>query len=295
MIRARYALTFLLILGAALPAAAQIESREGIALQNQLLQLRQEIEMLRRGGVGGGGGSVAPVPIPAPRSSGGAGSPEILAGLLDRVTTMEEEVRRLRGRADEGDFRDRTLAEQMTKLQGDMDFRLQALEGGNRPAAPPSATPGAPPAAAPGAPTPPRPSAPPPPAAVPSRPPERALQEGQAALGRRDFTAAETAAREVLANRPGARAQDAGILLGDALVGKREFQSAALAFDEAYRRNTQSGRAPEALLGLATSFVGFNARREACATLDQLRSEFPRLTGAQTERSQSLRTRAQCR
>ncbi|MBX6376451.1 MAG: hypothetical protein IRZ13_19775, partial [Acetobacteraceae bacterium] len=30
------------------PALAQIESREGIALQNQILQLRAEIEQMRR-------------------------------------------------------------------------------------------------------------------------------------------------------------------------------------------------------------------------------------------------------
>lgn len=293
MIRAGFAATLLLVLSVAWPAMAQIESREGIALQNQLLQLRQEIDMLRRGGAGGG----AAAPVPVQRPSGSAGSPEILAGLLDRVSTMEEEVRRLRGRADEAEFRSRTLAEQITKLQGDMDFRLQALEGGNRPAAP-APSPGAPPPAPRPPPATPLPSGGaglPPPAAAPGRPPERALQEGQAALGRRDYPVAETAAREVLASRPGARAQDAGILLGEALVGKREFQSAALAFDDAYRRNPQSGRAPEALLGLATSFAGFNARREACATLDQLRSEFPRLTGPQTERSQALRSRAQCR
>ncbi|MGY4803826.1 hypothetical protein ACVMLK_20505, partial [Teichococcus aerofrigidensis] len=46
------------MLGAA-PALAQMESREGIALQNQILQLRQEMEALRRGG---GGGYAAPVP-----------------------------------------------------------------------------------------------------------------------------------------------------------------------------------------------------------------------------------------
>jgi hypothetical protein len=54
----------------------------------------------------------------------------------------------------------RTLAEQITKLQGDMDFRLQALEGGNRPAAPNSGSPG--------------PGAPPPPPRVPATPLPRA-------------------------------------------------------------------------------------------------------------------------
>ena len=63
-------------------------------------------------------------------------------------------------------------------------------------------------------------------------------------LGRRDYAAAEAAAREVLANRNAARGQDAQILLGDALQGKRDFQNAALAYDDAYRRSRASGRAP---------------------------------------------------
>ncbi|MBR0669521.1 hypothetical protein GXW71_34595, partial [Roseomonas hellenica] len=127
------------------------------------------------------------------------------------------------------------------------------------------------------------------------RPPERALSEGQAALGRRDFAAAETAAREVIASRNQARAQDAQLLLGDALAGRRQFQNAALAYDEAYRRNRQGARAPEALLGLAGAFNGFNARREACDTLDQLRTEFPRLSQSLTDRANAARRSNGCR
>ncbi len=41
------------------PAAAQVDSREGIALQNEIYQLRQDVQQmrdqLRRGGGGGGG------------------------------------------------------------------------------------------------------------------------------------------------------------------------------------------------------------------------------------------------
>ena len=63
---------------------------------------------------------------------------------------------------------------------------------------------------------------------------------------------------------PGPRAQDANLLLGEALLGRRQFQNAALAFNDAYNVNRRSSRAPEALLGLANSFQGFGARREAC-------------------------------
>ncbi|TDG13154.1 hypothetical protein E2C05_30280, partial [Paracraurococcus ruber] len=53
-----------LLLPASGPARAQAESREGIFLQNQILQLRQELEQLRRGG-----GLAAPAPV-APQRGG---------------------------------------------------------------------------------------------------------------------------------------------------------------------------------------------------------------------------------
>lgn len=267
------------------PAAAQMDSREGIALQNQILELRRDLDAVRRGG------GAAPVPVPAP-SRGGAGMPQELAQqLLARVSELEEQVRRMRGQLDVAENANRRLAEDVEKLRGDMDFRLQQLEGGGRPAAP---RPPQGPAAA-------QPPAPQPQAAAPSPPPtgprtaERAISEGQTALGRQDFTAAEAAAREVLQGRPGPRAQDANLLLGEALLGRRQFQNAALAFNDAYNLNRRSSRAPEALLGLANSFQGFGARREACDTLDQLRSDFTQLPNALAQRVADSRRRAQCR
>jgi TolA-binding protein len=114
-------------------------------------------------------------------------------------------------------------------------------------------------------------------------------------LAQRDFATAEAAAREAIRNRPGARAQDASLLLGDALMGRRDFQNAALAYDEAYNRNRQGTRAPEALVGLANAFQGFGAKREACDTLNNLRSNYPNLAGPQAERAADSRRRAQCR
>lgn len=267
----------------AAPAAAQvIESREGIALQNQLLELRRDLDALRRGGA-----VAAPV---APR--GGAGAPqELLQQMLARLGELEEEVRRLRGRLEVAENTNRRLAEDVEKLRGDMDFRLQQLEGGaGRPAAPrPPQGPAAGPAPAqpPAAASPPAPQGP--------RTAERAIADGQAALARQDFAAAEAAAREVLAGRPSPRRQDAQILLGEALLGRRQFQNAALAFNDAYGTNRRSSRAPEALLGLASSFTGFGARREACDTLDQLRSEFTTLSAPMQRRVAEARRRAQCR
>jgi len=280
------------LLGLALlaqPAAAQFESREAIALQNQILQLRQELEQLRaRGGS---------APVPVPRGGGGGGN-EMVGQLLDRVTSMEEETRRLRGRVDELDNRNRRLQADLTKLTEDMEYRLNQREGA---ATPPGTTR---PGATTGGVTPPtRPTSPVvapvvPPVAAPTtapRTPERALSEGQAALGRRDYAAAEAAAREALAARAGAQQANAQLLLGDALNGRRDYGNAAIAYNEAYTRARTSPRAPEALIGLASAFQGLGSRREACDTLTDLRSNHPNITPALQQRAEQVRTRAGCR
>jgi TolA-binding protein len=292
LLRAAMLGTGLLLLPAlAGPTLAQVESREGIALQNQILQLRQEIEALRRGGS-----------LPAPAPSGGGGifgggaarppagpQTELVPQLLERVSRMEEELRSVRGRAEQSEFRERQLRERLEKLEGDIDFRLQQIEG-QRGGAAPAARPAAP-AATPPAATPPAAA----PAAAGPRPPQRALAEGQAALARRDFGAAESAAREVIASRDAPRQADAQMLLGDALLGRRDFGAAAVAYDDAFRRAPQGSRAPEAMLGVANALIGLNNNRDACAQLNDLRSRNPNLSGALAERAADARRRAQCR
>lgn len=135
----------------AAPARAQMDSREGIALQNQILELRRDLDAVRRGG-----GAAAPVP----RGGSGGAPPETVQALLGRVQELEETVRRQRGQLDVAENANRRMAEEIEKLRGDMDFRLQQLEGGGRPGAtrppqgPPSAQAPAPQAqpAAPGSP-----------------------------------------------------------------------------------------------------------------------------------------------
>jgi TolA-binding protein len=289
---ARLALPFVLALALAGPAAAQMETREGIALQNQILQLRQEIEQLRRSG--GGGGFVAPPVAPGRPGFPPGGGGELVPQLLDRVNNLEEEVRRLRGRNDVLENQNRRLQQDVEKLQGDLDFRFSQLEGRGGAAPAPQRPPApVPPVARPDAPA--APTAPTPPAAAGPRPPERAIAEGQAALGRRDFAAAEAAAREALASRSGAQQVAGQILLGDALAGRRDFGNAAIAYNEAYTRARTGPRAPEALVGLANAFIGLNERRTACDTLADLRSQFPNLSGPLAERAQQARQRAGCR
>ncbi len=117
-------------------------------------------------------------------------------------------------------------------------------------------------------------------AAIPlngKRTPEMALQEGHAALARRDYAAAERAAREVMANRTSPRAYDGQYLLAQSLAGEKQYAQAAIAFDDTYNRSHKGRYAQEALVGLAGALTSINERKAACDTLGRLRTEFPQV------------------
>lgn len=270
------------------PAAwAQMDSREGIALQNQIYQLRQEVQNLRDAIARGGGGS-------APSSSRGySGGGDMVAQLLTRVDALEDQVRQLRGKVDQLEFQMQRADADLGKRIDDMAFQMgQPAAPGARQAAP---APVAPPLAAPGlAPTPLTP-----PAAAPSTPaprtPEAALQAGNAALARRDYPAAEAAAKEVLANRTSPRAYDAQFLLAQSLAGQRQYPQAAIAFDDAYNRSKKGTYAADLLLGLANALAALNEKKAACDTLARMGNEFPQLRADLRDSAAQTRQRAGCR
>ncbi len=256
-------------------ALAQVDSREAIALQNQLYQLRQEVQVLRdqvaRGGVTSGG-----------RSSSAPGN-DMIAQLLTRVDSLEEQVRQLRGRIDETQYQVQRQNAELGKRIDDLAFQMGNAPSGAAPAGPaprpPAGGPAPTPLAAPAQPAAPvQPAAPiqsQPPTTPRVRTPEIALQEGNAALARRDYATAEQAAREVLANRASPRAYDGQMLLAQALTGQRQYPQAAIAYDDAYNRSRKGAHAQDALLGLANSLTAINEKKAACDTLSRLRAEFP--------------------
>jgi TolA-binding protein len=258
----------LLLAGSFTPVRAQVDSREGIALQNQIYQLRQDLKSVQdQLGRGGGAANRAPVYTAPPPGSGGN---ELVAQLLARVDALEDQVRQLRGRIDETQNQVQRQSDDLGKRIDDLAF--QANPQSRRPpsqAAGPAASegPGLGPTVPPSAG---RPQAPPGP-----RTPETALQEGNAALTRRDYAAAEAAARSVLANRASPRAYDAQLLLAQALAGERQHAQAAIAFDDAYNRSRKGTHAQDALLGLASSLTAINEKKAACDTLARLRTDFP--------------------
>lgn len=273
--------------GTAGPVHAQMDTREGIALQNQILELRRDFQALRdqvaRGGGGAAGGSFLggagrPVPLTpsGPPAAASVGGGELTAQLVARVNALEEQMRSLQGRIDELGNRVQNQGQDLPKQIGDLNFRLQQLESGQ------GRSGGSPPPVPGGGVAPAASNAAAPPAAVsgtpPPRRPELALQEGNAALGRRDYATAEATAREVLQNnRTSPRAYDAQFLLAESLAGRQNWAQAAIAYDDTYSRSRTGSRAQDSLVGLANSLIGLGDKRAGCAALVKLRTEFPAL------------------
>jgi TolA-binding protein len=275
------------------PVHAQMESREYLILRNQIDELRQELQGIQDQS-GRGGSSLGRPGYAAPQQLQPGGN-DLVAQLLTRVEALEDQVRQLRGRIDETQNQLQRQGADLGKRIDDLAFQVNPqgapgaiLPGG--PNAPPPQGPGAAlPSGPPGAQSRPMPQSPP-----PHRTPEMVLQDGNAALARREYSTAEQDAREVLANRTSPRAYDAQLLLAQALAGERQYAQAAIAFDDTYNRSHKGAHAQEALLGLANSLTAINEKKAACDTIGRLRSEFPQPRPDVREGIVSVSQRAGC-
>ncbi len=299
----KYALAALLLGALAVlpgrPALAQLTSRDAIQLNDEIAELRHDIQTLRDQVAHGGAAASAESssslggyrPVPA------AGGSDITSQLLDRVSRLEEEVRDLRGRIDETSNALQRQSADLTKQIGDLSFRVDGLTGGTG-ATPPGAEPGSPAQTLNAPPAGPQNLATKPPAApapVARRTPEMVMQEGNAALARRDYATAEAAARNVLAQPRSPHGSDADFLLAQALAGKKDWARAAVAYDDSYNKAKTGAHAQDSLLGLAVALTNLNERRAACETLDRLRAGFPSPRQDLREPIAAVRQRALCR
>src|SRR3954467_12281989 len=107
--------TLLLAVMAATPVHAQVDSREGIALQNQIYQLRQQVQSLQDQ-VGRGGAASRPTYIAPPSGASG----DLVAQLLTRVDSLEEQMRQLRGQLQETQNQQQRSAADLNKRVEDL-------------------------------------------------------------------------------------------------------------------------------------------------------------------------------
>ena len=290
---------------ASLPAHAQIDSREGIALQNEILELKQQMSQLQQFG---SQATQSQSSLPSPEQEGapppypGATSGDAVAQLVVRVSALEEQLRTLEGRVAEVENTEHKDHDDLAKQIGDLEFKLGQGASGGAQGLPPSPT------------LPPGPDtlSPPPPAGSqrdgaesgspalrppvpPHRAPELALKQGNAALARRDYTAAEAAAREVLALGRGARIPDANFLLARAQAGQHEYKDAAATYYSIYKASPRSPRGAESLLGVSNALIGLGDNTPACQALAKLAVEFPHPDATLRAGVAGARKRASCK
>lgn len=262
----------------AVPAWAQVTSREGIALQNQIEQLSQQLQQVQNNT------SSVQAPSASAPSSGAAGN-DLVSQLLQRVSTLENENREMRGELDQLSNQVQTQNATLTKQIGDMQFAAQNGGGGA-----PAASPGASDAASSGA--------VPAPAAAPAEKPVTALEllkTGQAALKSRDYATAQGNAEQALKLAKTSNGKmESQFLLAQSLAGQKQYRDSAVAYYDAYNRAPKSARAQEALLGVSASMLAMGDKNSACQALQKLDSEFPSPTPRVKAAVTSFKGRASC-
>jgi TolA-binding protein len=287
-------ITALLLSPAGALAQPLVQSQEGIALQNQIDQLQQQVQQLQSGAQSSGGsalgGNAPPPPAPSDNGDGTPVAGGVVANLLTQMQALQSQVQALNGKVDELQNQVDTQNAQTQKEIGDLNFKVT---GG--------ATPGAPPA--PGA-TPPAGAAAPqalvPPAAAPalaaaSGDPKSQLHNAVAAYGAGKYTAsAAMAAALVKAAPQSPEAYRAQYLVAQSYAASGREQDAAIAYDNTYNMNRNGTYAPQSLLGLASSLAGIGANDEACSTLSSLNSQFPTPPPGLQPRIDAVSKKANC-
>ena len=298
----RLAIIALLLAGTAAPALAQNDS----ALPGRVDRLEKEMHAVQRKVFPGGNPQyfepqIAP-PAAAPPEAGSPSSSAV-NDLSQRVSALEQQVQQLTNQAEENGHRLSVLEQQYTKLKGDTEFRLNALEGNGAPptpgaqGAPPPATGLAtPPPFGPGgrkpvigkpipAPAPtlgdeagatPAPA----PAAAPAiaktgDPAEDGYMLGYALWSQRRYGDAETQLKQVVTKYPKhKRASYAQNLLGRAYMDDGQLSEAAKAFYASYKQFPRGERAPDSLYFLGVTLTKLKKNSDACQAFDEFRDVY---------------------
>jgi TolA-binding protein len=300
-----------LIFAVMLPLAAHaqpvVQSQEGIALENQILQLQQQVQQLQASSGGGGsalGGAGAPAPAQQSAPAAAAPDPSVVTNLLTQVGQLQSQVQQLNGEVDTLQNQVNTQNAQTQKAISDLKFQMGngAASAGAPPAsagaAPPGTTPTppaayiAPPAA--------KHESPPPATHAEAAPPAHAtphtlLHDAEQAYYKRDYSLAEADAHTILNDHgTSPEAYKAQFLLAEALAGDGRAQDAAIAYDDAYNRDRSGSEAAPSLLGLANALADINQKEAACDTLSSLNSQFPKPPGGLGPRIAAVSQKAHC-
>ena len=253
----------ILVIALALPAGAQTREETLADIRQELSVLHVEIQRLKR--------ELSTTGAPSVETGG--------ASVLERLDTLEAEMRRLTARTEEIEFRLDRVVTDGTRRIGDLEFRLVELEGGDVSQLGETTTLGgddiAPPVTAVPLPAPENEGA-------PDEGVELAMGEqadfdaARAAYDAGDYAAAAEQFGKFTETYPGGPlTSEAHFWRGEARAALDEWSSAARAYLEAFSGAPNGPRAPEALFRLGVSLDRIGQREEACLTLGEVPTRFP--------------------
>ncbi len=202
----------------------------------------------------------------------------VAVDLMNRVAALEAEQRELRGALDETRHDLSLLQKKMDTLNADVDYRLTQQSPGDKgpsklsdeidsfaptPREPLDAGSDSPAASA----------------------PEKEYEHARALLEKGDYEAAEKAFSAFLKAHPKHdQAGAAQYWLGVTYFVRGEHERAAASFAKGYKNYPKSSKASDGLLKLSKSLVALDRKADACATLEQLSSDFPKSHAKEVER-----------
>ena len=275
----------------------------GAAFAQDAGQLRR-LERLEAGAAALGGRGVEVAQADMPHS--------LAADFEVRLQRMERTLSELTGRYEEAVYQMSQLKDRLERINGDVDFRLQALEKGGgggglsgglgggaatAPSVPASKTPekpAAPPAAPPA--TAAKPADTKVAALPPGAGPEKQYEHAFELLSKADYDRSEKEFREFLAkNKSHNLAGNAQYWLGETYYVRNKFVEAASAFAEAIQKYPKGTKAPDSLLKLGMSLAQLKQNADACTAFGQLMTKFPDASASIKRRAETERRRLNCK
>ena len=260
----------LFIFAAVMLYASSVSAQSMQSLERDLNVLRDDVKMMQRQFY---------------REESSSTAPQTSKEAMIKVGQMEEDVRQLRGRFDEYDYKIKQLNDRIDMINKDVDVRFKMLEGqtvsvggksGNsiKTFDAPVAV-GAPKSIAGDsvksgdlAPV---------EGAKPKLGVADVYQKGLEDLKENKYDEAEQSFLMILKDYPNEKlAGNAQYWLGETYYGKGEFDRAAVAFAGGYQKYKDSPKGPDSLLKLGLSMKALKKNDEACAAFKSLPTEFPK-------------------
>ncbi len=263
-------------------ASAQLSSREGIELQNQILELKTQLSQMQSlNNSGDRSDNHRRKKSSDDSAENAAAESGLLTQLLTRVENIEEQQRTMRGQLDDLSHQVETQMATMNKKIEDANFAASQGSGASnaKDTAAASASAGASAGTA---------------SVSASNTGGATLKDGRQALVNRDYQQAEDIARQILATPQGKNSVNANFLLAQSLAGQKKYREAAVTYFKTYKQSPSSPRAPEALLGVSASLIASNQKKEACEALQLMHSKYPNATAKVKKAAEELGKRGNC-